>query len=117
MAGMVTLEDLYCDGFFESFEDLVKQFNIPRSQFFKYLQLHHLLLGIFGSSTSAPKDAEVLDKVLKSDGKVHTCVLFTDDSSMSLGNGALSALKETWERDLNMTLEDRFCKNVEKILK
>ena len=114
--GMVTLRDLYCDGVLKSFEDLVQQFNIPRSHFFRYLQLRHMLVGLLGSSTSVPQNAEILDKVLKAFGKGHEASVYYSMMIQTLGDGAISALKKTWERDLNLTLNDedwdRICKNV-----
>lgn len=92
--GIATLGDPYRNGTLKSFEDFVQQFGIPRSHFFRYLQLRHLLLGIFGSSTPAPKAAELLDKVLTSYGKGEASVYYSM-MTQSLGNGALSALKQT----------------------
>lgn len=117
--GVVTLGDLYHNGILKSFEECVQQYGIPRSQFFRYLQLRHLLLKIFGSSTTAPKAAELLDKVLKSFGKGHEASVYYSLLIQDLGNEAMTGLKLTWERDLNLTLDDkeweRICKNIKAL--
>lgn len=67
--GVVSLGDLYSDGSLKSFGELVQRFSIPTSHFFRYLQLRHMLGGVFGPAASVPHNAEVLDKILKNYGK------------------------------------------------
>lgn len=87
--------DLYCDGSLKSFGDLARQFNIPVSHFFKYLQIQHMLVGIFGSGASAPQTAEFLDKIIKSYGKGHEAAVYYSMLIQTLGNGPISALQRT----------------------
>ena len=42
--GVVSLSDLYIDGNFASFEQLVQKYNIPKSNFFRYLQLRNFVV-------------------------------------------------------------------------
>lgn len=117
--GIVTLNDLYHNNILKSFQDLVQQFGISKSQFYRYLQLRHLLMGTFRSDTSAPKPAGFLEEVLicyTLGGKAST---YYSQMIRSVGDGALQALKLTWERDLSLTLEDdewdMICKNIRAV--
>lgn len=80
---------VYRNGILKSFEDSRTKFGIPNSQFFTYLQLCYLLSGSWDLIYQLPN--------LQS-------------------NGALWALKKTWERDLNLMLDDGvwdgICKNI-----
>lgn len=117
--GVVTLGDLYCHGSLKSFGDLVRQFNIPTSHFFRYLQLRHMLVGIFRSGAAVPQNAEFLDKIIKSYGKGHEAAVYYSMMIQTLGNGPISALQKTWERDLNLTFSDeewnRICRSVKVV--
>lgn len=73
---MVILGDLYCDGSFRSFGDLMPQFNIPTSRFFRYLQLRQMLVGISGSAKAVPQNAEFLDEIIKSYRKGHKAAAY-----------------------------------------
>lgn len=93
----------------------------PGLKFLSYLPLRHLLLAIFGFSILAPKAVELLDKVLMSYGKGHEASVYYSMRIQSPGNGALSASRKTWERDLNLTLDDeewdRVRKNIQTMLR
>lgn len=114
--GIVTLGDLYHNNTLKSFDELERQYGIPKSHFYRYLQLRHMLIGVFGQISSAPKTAELLDDILRyySLG----CSMYYSMLTQTAGDEALLALKHTWERDLNLTLEDevwlKICKNVVK---
>lgn len=116
--GIVLLGDVYHNGALKSFRDLTQQFGLHRSQFYRFLQLRHLLVGIFGSSTSTPEDAGFLDRVLTIYGRRHEASVYYSMLSRTLGNRALAALKVTWEKDLGQSLEedwDRICANIKKL--
>ncbi len=116
---MATLGDLYCDGSLKSFGDLTRQFNIPTSQFYRYLQLRHAVVGIFGSGAPVPQSAELLDNIIKSYGKGHEAAVYYSMMMQTLGNGPIIALQKAWERDLNLAFSDeewnRICKNVKVV--
>ena len=113
---MNTLGGLYDNGSLKSFEDLRGQFNIPKSHFFKYVQLRHMLVWVFGADASGPQNAELFDKIIKNLGKGHEAAVYYSMLIQTLGNGPMSALRKTWERDLNLTFSEedwnKICKNV-----
>lgn len=67
------------------------QFGNPKSEFFRSLQLHHLLSGIFGSSVSAPKDEKLFNKALTYYGKGHEASVHYSMLTQSLFNVASSS--------------------------
>lgn len=66
--GILVLGDLYGGHTFMSFSDINTPFQLPRNQFWRYLQLRHLLLYTFGSF--APPIG-FLTQILKIFGKGH----------------------------------------------
>lgn len=115
--GIVKLGDIYHNGILKSFEDIVRQFGIPRSQFFRYLQLRHLLSGIFGDNTSAPKAPDLLNDVIKNYGRGHEASKYYSMLINNQDNGAISALKTIWEKDLNLSWEAEEWENIFKNIK
>lgn len=95
------------DCILKSFDDFVTQF--PKSRIFGCLQLRLLLSGIFGSSISAPRAAELLGNVLMYYGKGQEGSAYYSMLTQSLCNA--SALKKTWERDDEDW--DGICKNIQ----
>ena len=75
-----------------------------------------MLVGIFGSAASVPQNAELLDNIIKSYGKGHKAAVYYSMMIQTLGNGSISALQKTWDRDLTLTFSDedwnRICKKV-----
>lgn len=110
------LRDLYENDSLKSFEHLCQHYGISRSQFFRYLQLRHLLCTIFGSSTQLPKPADIHCIVMSTYGKGHEVSTYYSWLIQNLGDGVLSALKKVWERDLNLTLdEEEWCRVLKNV--
>ncbi len=104
----------YMSGVLRSFENLVQHFGIPRSQFYRYLQLRHMLCTVFGSSTHPPKAADTLGEVITAFGKGHEASVYYSLLIQSLGDGASTSLKRLWEKDLNLVLEERVWAKINK---
>ena len=118
--GILKLGDLYKEGSIKSFDDLVVEFDLPRSTFWQYLQLSHLLCGVFGSPRTLPPHSELLGGTTMVFGTGHEASFYYSElfmESMKVTN----ALKIVWERDLNLDIEeeewDEICKNTTKMSK
>ncbi len=106
-----TLWDLYEDNTLKSSEKLVQQHNLPRNQFWRYLQLRHLLVSTSGSPQSPPSGygSANAHHILAFFGLGHEASiyysLFMDNDADR--NKIVSALKTVWERDLGLTFGEK----------
>lgn len=105
--GLVNLGDLYENGSLKSFECIQQQYNVPRSQFFRYLQLRHLLCETFGSTTQLPELADAHCRIFSLYGKGHEASMYYSWLIQNIGEANSQALKKIWERDLNIILDDK----------
>lgn len=82
-----------------------QQFGIPQNQFWNYLQLRHLLIQTFGSTSVAPPSVDIWGRILDIFGKGHEAAAYY---SMLLLNSEedFSALRLTWEADLNIDFSE-----------
>uniref|UniRef100_A0A3Q1G672 Reverse transcriptase zinc-binding domain-containing protein n=1 Tax=Acanthochromis polyacanthus TaxID=80966 RepID=A0A3Q1G672_9TELE len=103
--GIFTLYDLYEGGALKSFEDLRALYGLPQNQFWRYLQLRHLLCHVFGSPTFPPSDVDWSTQVLSTLGKDCKASVFYA-MLLKNSNNDLPTLKRTWEIDLNMQFSD-----------
>lgn len=116
--GIKVLGDLYKDGSLKSFESLIAEFNLSRQDFWRYLQIRHLLGKVFGSFSSDPLNCAILQDVKKVFGAGHEAsVYYRMLLSTSDPNGV--SLKTSWEKDLNLIITeeewDAILKNVKKV--
>lgn len=104
--GILTLGDLYEDGALKSFEGLVQQYNLANNQFWRYLQLRHLLIGTFGSPQTLPQGTDLVKKLVSILGLGHEASSYYSMFVSKVGNRITSALKVIWERDLGVAFEE-----------
>lgn len=64
--GLVSIGDLYSNGVFTSFEQLTSQFNIPKSHFFRYLQVRDFVRKRMANFPNKPVPSD-LDTILSVD--------------------------------------------------
>lgn len=104
-AGIVSLSDLYVDGVFASFEQLVQNYDIPRLHFYKYLQLRNFVASNTDVYPSCPPTS-LLDAVLncKSDRKQTISIIYELLNTHDLI--PLDLLKNKWETDLDESISD-----------
>ena len=103
--GVKMVKDLYLDGTFVTFDHLVNQCGIPRTHFFRYLQLRSFVLSQFDNFPSLPADS-LFDKINKitpwskeTIGKIYTLI--------SLDNiKPLNILKSKWEEELDVEISE-----------
>ena len=103
--GIHSLQDLYVDNNFASFEQLVDRFNIPRSHFFRYLQLRNFIASNFSCFPLCPRGS-LLDSIFKL-GKNSKQIIGKIYGLLNLFNlSTLDYLKHKWEEDLNEQIPD-----------
>jgi len=103
--GISSLQDLYVDNNFASFEQLVNKFDIPRSHFFRYLQLRNFVTSHSDCFPSCPPTS-LLDSILRI-GTKSKQIIGRIYSLLNLHNLAtLDHLKNKWEEDLNEQIPD-----------
>ncbi len=101
--GVATIENLFIDNAFISFDQLMLKFNIPCSHFFRFLQLHNSISTSFTYFPSQPPNS-LLNSILKlnpcSKGAIGT--VYSSLNSYNLES--LTLLRSQWEEDLGTEL-------------
>ena len=99
-SGIHSLQNVYADNNFASFEQLVDRFNIPRSHFFRYLQLQNFIASHSNCFPLYPC-VILLDSIFKL-GKNLKQIIGKIYGLLNLFNlSTLDYLKHKWEEDLN----------------
>uniref|UniRef100_A0A672FIX8 Reverse transcriptase domain-containing protein n=1 Tax=Salarias fasciatus TaxID=181472 RepID=A0A672FIX8_SALFA len=109
--GIAAVEDLFIDGTFASFDQLVVKFNIPRSHFFRFLQLRSFISTSFTYFPSCPPET-LLDSILKlkinckgTIGKLYSLINTHNLRSLIF-------LKKQWEEDLGLEMSEEIWGNI-----
>ena len=95
-AGIKQFQDLYYNGTFVSFQYRCDSFNIPRTHFFRFLQIRNFIRNIsqiFPRQHSGTPYDHVLDKPLSFKGIISA----TYRTLMALSSSNISDLKSQWE--------------------
>lgn len=103
--GILSLSDLYIDGNFASFEQLVQKYHIPKSHFYQYLQLWNFVFSNFKCFPLCPPTC-LLDSIFgcKLVRKRTISTIYKILYSHNLT--PLDSLKNNWETDLNEPITD-----------
>lgn len=101
--GLQTLKDLFVEGVFISFSQMTDKFDIPRTHFYRYLQVRHFIANRYSTFPNLP-EVTALDSILDID--VHKKGVIKEIYSLllDLRSPSLSILKSHWEKDLMMDL-------------
>lgn len=99
------MENVYNTNIFKTFDEFKQDNNLPKTEFWRYLQLRHALQGIYGSSLHPPKPADKLDKILQVLGKGHEAAKYYKMLMEGEGEIGIAALRLSWERDLGVTYD------------
>jgi len=112
-SGVCTFQDLYINNIFVSFDKLVNRFKIPRSHFFRYLQIRNFLVSHTDCFPSYPPTS-LLDSIFKigQDLKQNIGKIYKLLNQHSLAN--LDHMKNEWEEDLNEQILQTICQNIIK---
>ena len=101
--GFHCVGDLLINELFGSFDQFVKEYNLPKSYFLRYLQIHNFTGTYFPSFPHKPL-AYPLDKCLKLKPHIPGCVSQLDSILQEMEGNSLHHLKERWGEDLSMEL-------------
>ena len=99
--GIGCLKDLFSNNIFLSFEQVSQTFNLPRTHFFRYLQMRHFVQKKFSSFPNLPPLSptdELLDLNPTAKGLIST--IYTMISSIN--PQMLDHLRQAWEQDLDL---------------
>uniref|UniRef100_A0A669DHM2 Reverse transcriptase domain-containing protein n=1 Tax=Oreochromis niloticus TaxID=8128 RepID=A0A669DHM2_ORENI len=100
--GITVLGGLYENSTFKSFEKLVEEFDLPKQEFWKYLQLRHLMANTFSSSAKFPSSCNFLEEIKKTFGRGQEASAYYKMLLLASDPNTLS-LKRTWEMDLSLS--------------
>ena len=117
--GICVLGDLYEGGLIRSFASLRTTFDLPQCQYWKYLQLKHLLIQTFGSPSTPPPSNNTLAYILNIFGEGHEASQYYSFLLEYSNIKTASALRRTWEVDLGTSYTegewDRLLRNCRKM--
>ena len=104
-AGIEQFQDLYHNGTFVSFQYLCYTFNIPRTQFFRFLQIHNFIRNmssIFPRQPSYTSYDHILNKPLSFKGIIS--IIYS--ALTVLSPSFISDIKFQWESELGEPICD-----------
>lgn len=102
--GVSSFKDLFINGLFASFEEIAQRFNIPRSHFYRYLQIRSFISSDITQFPSQPPDTLLasINNVPSSRRKIGSiCSLLMRESMTNL-----NSLKNEWEKDLGIDISE-----------
>lgn len=103
--GLKSVADLFHDSVFVSFDFLVQKYGIPRSHFFRYLQIRDFTHKQFPSFPSSPPDSPV-NVCISLDPSRPGCVSKLYNIIQSISSPSLSHVREAWESELQIDITD-----------
>lgn len=108
--GLASFGDLYIDGVFASFGQLASQFNVPKSNFFRYLQTRDFVRKKFVNFPNAPPTSD-LDTILGIDpcAKGSISKLFNIIVNLQFSS---DNLRTTWSQDMGIEITEETWKAV-----
>lgn len=113
--GLHSVGDLFINGLFGSFDQLVKDYNLPKSHFFRYLQIRNFTRTYFASFPYKPPTC-LLDECLKLKPHIPGCVSQLYSIFQDMEGNSLHHLKERWGEDLSVGLsEETWQRTIKKV--
>ena len=115
--GIITLANLYERDNIKSFEMLTGEYNLPRNNFWKYLQMRHLLHTVIGRGIE-PQQSDLLSRTTKIMGLGHEASIFYTMLFQQTVTISYASML-TWSADLNIDVThkdwDRICENIKRV--
>ena len=111
--GLHCVGDLFINGTFGSFEQLMRKHNLVKSHFFRYLQIRNFTRTQFPSFPHKPS-AGPLDECLKLEPHITGCVSKLYSIIQDMEGNSHQLLKERWGEDLNAELSEETWQSVIK---
>ena len=103
--GLKSVTDLFHNKTFSSFEFLVKEHGIPRSHFFRYLQIRDFARKHFPSFPSAPTSSPV-HECISLDPSRRGCISKLYNLIQGISSPDLNHVKRAWEEELQVVISD-----------
>ncbi len=103
--GIHSIEDLYVNNTFASFEQLSKKFGLTNNHFLRYLQIRDFTRKRFANFPSLPPPS-CLDSLLRVNRLNKSRISFIYSHIMDSCNHSISHIREQWENDLGIQLSD-----------
>ncbi len=103
--GIVSFKQVLKEGTLKSFSELKSEFDIDNKDFYKYLQLRHLINNLLAKghiSLELSKLEIILENTLILKGKISEIYAVLRDQAES----ALTSLKSVWQKDICCNLDD-----------
>ena len=104
-SGLGRVKDLFKEGVFMSFDQMVRDFNIPRSHFFRYMQIRAFVKKHFPSFPSLPRDSWV-DEWLGRNPLHKGAVSRLYSDIQEIRPTSLDHIKTAWEGELGVSISD-----------
>uniref|UniRef100_A0A3P8TZR2 Reverse transcriptase zinc-binding domain-containing protein n=1 Tax=Amphiprion percula TaxID=161767 RepID=A0A3P8TZR2_AMPPE len=103
--GIKSFKDLFIDNNFASFDQLTNKFGIPRTHFFRYLQIRHFLQSQLPDFPEAPQSS-VIDDILSLQPSGKGLISKIYSKLTDLNQVSTARIRAAWEQDLNQHLSD-----------
>lgn len=103
--GIETFGGLFKDGTLQTFEDLSLQYGLPRTQFFKYLQVRHFIISEQGGHLQSLGEL-ALDKLVRDKQGVRGFISYIYSGIIKLIGQKVLGVKCKWEEDLECKFEE-----------
>lgn len=103
--GICQFRDLFINDTLKSFIDLRQEFKIPRQDFYKYLQIRHLIISHEKRGQLSLKLSNIEEILVNSEslkGKISEIY----SALLEYYNSSLGSLKNVWQRDLGYNFND-----------
>lgn len=101
--GIKSFNDLYIEGIFASFPQIMAKYEIPKSHFFRYLQIRSFVKSVSSLFPSQPATAAI-DMLLLPPSISKGAISHGYDKILSLRSNQFSAIKAQWEEDIGEKL-------------
>lgn len=113
--GIVYFKDLFMNNTVASFQQLSEKFPLPKSDFFRYLQIRHFIVSQL-PSLSTPPDNSTVDSNLSFDPLKKGLISNLYNIIMDLKCTPTDKLKTAWEEDLGFSLAENTWSHILKLV-
>lgn len=103
-SGLCAIKDLYLNDTFMTFEQLQEHFGLPKSHFFRYLQIRNYVSSFVPQYQKLKLD--ILDGCLNENQGPELSVAFIYNLFQDMNNPSTAHIKIEWEKELNKPISD-----------
>ncbi len=113
--GICRFKDLFIDNMFLPFEHLSRNFNLPNSHFFRYLQIRDFLRRQIPNFPVGP-DSNIADSLLCLHPSHKGLISVIYSKLLGVRQAPLIKIKTVWEQDLNLSVPEDTWETVFKLI-